>query len=171
MLYPDLHILTNDEHWTVTLETHKYAAAAGSLLFCDRDEGMPTGAATMENPTVPPPAPPYNPEEHVPEMRGQGVHATALRMRAFWSDIGRTPGCPDQIHDRWTQVEVRWIPSRRGQKQPLRQTTRTRLTRWTRTTSEEDQRHLMNWNQSTVKMCRGRHEWPETFFTSVVRTM
>ena len=56
-----------------------------------RDEGMPTGAAPMEFPTVPPPAPP--PEEQVPEMRGQGVHAKALRIRAFWSEIGRTPGC------------------------------------------------------------------------------
>ena len=27
-------------------------------------------------------------------MRGQGVHAKALRIRAFWSEIGRTPGCP-----------------------------------------------------------------------------
>ena len=41
-----------------------------------------------------------------------------------------------QTHDHWTRVEVRWILSPRGQKQPLRQTTRTRLTRWTRTTSE-----------------------------------
>ena len=32
LLYPDLHILSNDGHWTVTPETHKYAAAAGS--FC-----------------------------------------------------------------------------------------------------------------------------------------
>ena len=76
-----------------------------------------------------------------------------------------------QIHDRWTRVEVRWIPSRRGQKRRLRQTTRTRLTRWTRTTSNEDQRHLINWNQWTMKTCRRRHEWQETFFTSVVRTM
>ena len=45
-----------------------------------------------EIPTVPPPAPP--PEEHMAEMRGQGVHAKALRIRAFWSEIGRTPGCP-----------------------------------------------------------------------------
>ena len=37
-------------------------------------------------------APP--PEEHIPEMRGQGVHAKALVIRAFWSEIGRTPGCP-----------------------------------------------------------------------------
>ena len=57
-----------------------------------RDEGMPTGAAPMEIPTVPPPTPP--PEEQVPEMRSQGVHAKALRIRAFWSEIGRTPGCP-----------------------------------------------------------------------------
>ena len=34
-----------------------------------------------------------------------------------------------QTHDRWTRVVVRWIPSRRRKKQPLRQTTRTRLTR------------------------------------------
>ena len=27
-------------------------------------------------------------------MRGQGVHAKVLRIRAFWSEIGRTPGCP-----------------------------------------------------------------------------
>ena len=56
------------------------------------DEGMPTATARGEIPTVPPPAPP--PEEHVHEMRGQGVHAKALRIRAFWSEIGRTPGCP-----------------------------------------------------------------------------
>ena len=57
-----------------------------------RDEGMPTATAPVEIPTVPPPALP--PEEHVPEMRGQGVHAKALGIRAFWSEIGRTPGCP-----------------------------------------------------------------------------
>ena len=56
------------------------------------DEGMPTATAPMEIPTVPPPPPP--PEEHVHEMRGQGVHAKALRIRAFWSEIGRTRGCP-----------------------------------------------------------------------------
>ena len=33
-------------------------------------------------------------DQNVPEMRGQGVHAKALRIRAFWSEIGRTPGCP-----------------------------------------------------------------------------
>ena len=32
LLNPDLHVLTNDEHWTVRPETHKYAAAGGS--FC-----------------------------------------------------------------------------------------------------------------------------------------
>ena len=53
---------------------------------------MPTATAREEIPTVPPPAPP--PEEHVPEIRGQGGHAKALRIRAFWSEIGRTPGCP-----------------------------------------------------------------------------
>ena len=27
LFYPDLNVLTNDERWTMTLETHKYAAA------------------------------------------------------------------------------------------------------------------------------------------------
>ena len=40
-----------------------------------------------------------------------------------------------------------------------------------RITSEVDQRHLINWNQSTLKTCRRKQEWQETFFTSVVRTM
>ena len=33
VLYPDLYVLTDDEHWTKTPETHKYAAAAGSFCF------------------------------------------------------------------------------------------------------------------------------------------
>ena len=56
------------------------------------DEGVSTATTLGEIPTVHPPAPP--PEEHVPEMRGQEVHAKALRIRAFWSEIGRTPRCP-----------------------------------------------------------------------------
>ena len=55
-------------------------------------KGCPTATAPMEILIVPPPAPP--PEEHAHEVRGQGVHAKALRIRAFWSEIGRTPGCP-----------------------------------------------------------------------------
>ena len=39
MLYPDLHVLTNDEHWTVTPETHKYGAAAGSYCFVTTESG------------------------------------------------------------------------------------------------------------------------------------
>ena len=35
VLYPDLSVPINDEHWTVTRETHKYAAAAGPInLLC-----------------------------------------------------------------------------------------------------------------------------------------
>ena len=34
VLYRDIYVLTNDEHWTVTPETHKYAAAAGVIIFC-----------------------------------------------------------------------------------------------------------------------------------------
>ena len=30
---PNLHVLTNDEHWTMTLATHKYAEAAESFAF------------------------------------------------------------------------------------------------------------------------------------------
>ena len=33
VLYPDLYVLTNDEHGAMTPETHKYAAAAGSFCF------------------------------------------------------------------------------------------------------------------------------------------
>ena len=54
---------------------------SGPPVTSRRDEGMPTATAPMEIPTEPPPAPP--PEEHVPEIRGQGVHAKALRIRAF----------------------------------------------------------------------------------------
>ena len=53
---------------------------------------VPTATAREEIPTVPPLAPP--PEEHAHEMRGQGVHAKALRIRDFWSEVGRNPGCP-----------------------------------------------------------------------------
>ena len=54
-------------------------------------EEMPTTTARGKILTVLPPAPP--PDEHAPEIRGQGVHAKALRTRAFWSEIGRTLGC------------------------------------------------------------------------------
>ena len=33
VLYPDLYVLTNDKHWTMTPEAHNYAAAAGSFCF------------------------------------------------------------------------------------------------------------------------------------------
>ena len=36
--------------------------------------------------------PPYLDRES--EMRGQGVHTKAFRIRVFWSEVGRTPGCP-----------------------------------------------------------------------------
>ena len=39
MLHPDLYVLTNDEHWTMTPETHKYAAAAGSFCFVTTENG------------------------------------------------------------------------------------------------------------------------------------
>ena len=64
----------------------------GPLLASRPEEGMSTATTRGEIPTVPPPA--ILPEEHVLEMRGQGVHAKALRIRAFWSEIERIPGCP-----------------------------------------------------------------------------
>ena len=39
LFYPDLYVLTNDERWTMTLETHKYAAAAGSFCFATTKNG------------------------------------------------------------------------------------------------------------------------------------
>ena len=39
VLFPDLHILTNDEHWIMTPETHKYAAAAGPFCFATTQNG------------------------------------------------------------------------------------------------------------------------------------
>ena len=33
VFHADLYVLTNDERWTMTPETHKNAAAAGSLCF------------------------------------------------------------------------------------------------------------------------------------------
>ena len=65
---------------------------SGPPLTSRADEEMPTATAPVEIPTVLQLAPP--PEEHVHGMRGKGVHAKALRIRAFWSEIGRTPGCP-----------------------------------------------------------------------------
>ena len=39
MLYPDLHVLTNEEHWKITPEAHKYAAAAKSSCFVISENG------------------------------------------------------------------------------------------------------------------------------------
>ena len=47
MLCPDLKILANDEHWTVTAETHKFAAAAG-ILFSDYGDWRTTGYKQFE---------------------------------------------------------------------------------------------------------------------------
>ena len=39
VLLSDLYVLTNNEHWTVTPETHKYAATAGSFCFVTTENG------------------------------------------------------------------------------------------------------------------------------------
>ena len=38
-LYPQLYVLTNDEHWTMTPEAHKYAAATWSFCFVTTENG------------------------------------------------------------------------------------------------------------------------------------
>ena len=144
-------------------------------------------------------------------MRGQGVHAKALRIIAFWSEIDGTPGCPacetpgpEKTHTRECKTyQDAWDESRRTASaeeakrgivgdpdtRPLHPSSssmdpdpkRSKTTSvtdnenlrtgWMSTTSEEDQRHLINWNQRMMKTCRRRHEWQETFFTSVARTV
>ena len=39
MFQPDLYVLTNDEHWTMTPEAHKYASAAWSFCFVTTENG------------------------------------------------------------------------------------------------------------------------------------
>ena len=39
VLCPDLYVPSNDEHWTMTPETHKYAAAARSFFFVTTENG------------------------------------------------------------------------------------------------------------------------------------
>ena len=39
VLYTDLYVQTNNEHWAMTPETHKYAAAAGSFCFVTTENG------------------------------------------------------------------------------------------------------------------------------------
>ena len=42
VLHPDLHVLTNVEHWTMTPEAHKHAAAAKSFCFVTTENGEQT---------------------------------------------------------------------------------------------------------------------------------
>ena len=121
----------------------------GPPLTSRPDEGIPTATTQGKMLTVLPPAPP--PEDHLPEMRAQGVHAYQSLLVTYrqdsWMPGMRFSRSGDHtlasanrikmsgtraaeqhqrrrrnvellkilIHDRWTRVEVRWIPSRRGQ--------------------------------------------------------
>ena len=40
VLYPDLYVLTNYDHWTKTPETIQYAAAVGSFCFVTKKKGV-----------------------------------------------------------------------------------------------------------------------------------
>ena len=51
VLCPDLYILTHDEHWTVTPETHKYAAA-GSFWFVTTANGEQQEICNFDNYTT-----------------------------------------------------------------------------------------------------------------------
>ena len=46
-LVPDLYVLTNEEHWTMTLATHKYAAVAGSFCFSKPENGEQKDASNL----------------------------------------------------------------------------------------------------------------------------
>ena len=191
--------------WNFDLEMD--SGISGPSMASRRDEGTAPATATE---TTTAPEPPPQPDSHVPEMRGQGVHANALRFRAFWSEIGRTPGCPacetpgqGKSHTGECKTyQDAWDESRRtasaeeakrgvvadSDTPPLDPSgssmdpkpKRTKLTSVTDNenradTMDEDnfrrdQRPLINCNQSTMKTCRRRHEWQETFFTSGVRT-
>ena len=50
-----------------------------------RHEEIPTASARV---------PPSQPESQESVLRGHGVRGKALRIRAYWSEIGRTLGCP-----------------------------------------------------------------------------
>ena len=44
LFHPDLYVSTNDEHWTMPPEKHKYAAAAGTFCFMTTENGDTTGS-------------------------------------------------------------------------------------------------------------------------------
>ena len=45
--YPDLYVLTDDEHWTMTPETHKYATSVGSFCFVTTENGDQQGLCNL----------------------------------------------------------------------------------------------------------------------------
>ena len=98
---------SSDEHlvgtkWNFDVEMD--SGIPGPTLEPRRDEGMPTAAAPMEIPTVPPPAPP--PEKHVFEMRvhsnsGRGDVAAKMRMvicDPSYMNLGKTKVIGKVVH-------------------------------------------------------------------------
>ena len=51
VFYPDIFVLTDNEHWIMTPEAHKYAAAAGSFCFVT-GKRRTTGSLQLEYYTV-----------------------------------------------------------------------------------------------------------------------
>ena len=91
-------------------DVEMYCGISGPPLESRRDEGAATAQATATTAQEPPP----QPDSHEPEMRSQGVDAKALRITAFWSEIGSTPECPKCETPSPGKSHTRWILSRRG---------------------------------------------------------
>ena len=150
---------------------------------------MPSGTVQRE---IPPPTPPTQPDSDAPEMRGQGVHAKALRIRFFCSEIGMTPGCPACETPRPGKSHTRECKAHQDAWEESRQTARAEeakrgfdedpdtrplipsssSTDLEPKRTETDEGHLqmhIRRNLPVTRACRRKRESQETCFTSLVR--
>ena len=88
MLCPDLHILTNDEHWTVTPATHKFAAAAG-ILFSDYGDRRTTGYKQFDYAKCAAMTVPQGSDRQIRNQR----HAGTLYGHLWTSRRSKSPKC------------------------------------------------------------------------------
>ena len=141
---------------------------SGPTLASRPDEGMPTATAQEEIPTVPPP------DSHVPEIRGQGVHAPGMRdswsgevthsrMHNAWDESLRTASAEEAKRGVVADPDTRPLDRSGSSMDPEPKRTKNDLCDRQREpgrpvgrgqTSEGDQRPLTNWNQSTMETCR-----------------
>ena len=95
---------TVEARWTKwNLGVEMDSGISGPPMASSPDE-RPTATAQEEIPTVPPHAPP--PDSHVPEMRGQGVHASLLVRNRQNS---RMPGMRDSLSGEVTHSRMQNI--------------------------------------------------------------